>query len=198
MKLMKMTNWLAFGLVLALAASGCRKNPGYLTKLPGHGSGGSKTPRDDTSGRMATDDTSRPNPSDLTSSGIKAADWDPANMTEDRGALAGETVHFDFDSTVVKAGEKSKVDAVAAALKSDAAAKLMIEGHCDERGTEEYNRSLGERRAMALRESLAAVGVDPMRVRTISFGEDKPVDPGHDESAYSKNRRGEFVLMHPK
>ena len=85
-----------------------------------------------------------------------------------------------------------------AAIKADATAKLMIEGHCDERGTEEYNRSLGERRALALRESLAAMGIDPMRIRTISWGEDKPVDPGHDESAWKKNRRGEFVLMLPK
>jgi peptidoglycan-associated lipoprotein len=196
MKLCKITNLLVLGLVLTVAASGCRKNPGYLTKLPGRGA---STPnvKDDTGGKLATD--TGPKLSDLTtSSGIQTADWDPANMTEDRAALAAETVHFDFDSSVVKASEKSRVDAVAAALKSDAPAKLMIEGHCDERGTEEYNRSLGERRALALRESLAALGVDPMRIRTISFGEDKPVDPGHDESAWRKNRRGEFILMHPK
>ncbi len=128
----------------------------------------------------------------------ETAEFNLDDMIQDRAALAAQTVHFDFDSSVVKANEKSRVDAVAAALKNDSAAKLLIEGHCDERGTEEYNRSLGERRALALRESLTALGVDPMRVKTVSFGEDKPVDPGHDESAYKKNRRGEFILLHPK
>ncbi|HTV76093.1 MAG TPA: OmpA family protein, partial [Candidatus Baltobacteraceae bacterium] len=84
------------------------------------------------------------------------------------------------------------------ALKSDPNAKLLIEGHCDERGTEEYNRSLGERRALALREELARNEIDAGRIRTISYGKDKPVDPGHDESAWSKNRRDDFVLLHPK
>jgi peptidoglycan-associated lipoprotein len=83
-------------------------------------------------------------------------------------------------------------------LKSDAPVKLLVEGHCDERGTEEYNRSLGERRALALREELARMGIDPSRIRTVSFGEDKPFAQGHDESAWRQNRRGEFVLYHPK
>jgi hypothetical protein len=86
----------------------------------------------------------------------------------------------------------------ASALAASASDKLLIEGHCDERGTEEYNRSLGERRALALREALAKAGVSPDRVRTLSYGKDKPADPGHDESAWSKNRRGEFILLHPK
>ncbi len=81
---------------------------------------------------------------------------------------------------------------MAAALRSDANAKLLIEGNCDERGTEEYNRSLGERRALAAREALAKLGVDPTRIRTISYGKDKPVDPGHDEAAWAKNRRDDL------
>jgi peptidoglycan-associated lipoprotein len=75
---------------------------------------------------------------------------------------------------------------------------LLVEGHCDERGTEEYNRSLGERRALALREALASQGVSPMRVTTRSFGEDRPAVPGNNESAYRQNRRGEFVVLTPK
>jgi peptidoglycan-associated lipoprotein len=83
-------------------------------------------------------------------------------------------------------------------LKSDANAKLLIEGHCDERGTEEYNRSLGERRALALREALAKDGVDSGNIRTISYGKDQPVDSGHDEAAWAKNRRGQFDWCTPK
>ena len=126
--------------------------------------------------------------------------WDPhdPNLTEDRAALSANTVHFAFDQAVVKTSEQSNVQAVAAYLASNPNDKLMIEGNCDERGTEEYNRSLGERRALALREALAALSVDPRRVRTISFGKDKPVDPGHDDSAFAKNRRGDFVVYHRK
>jgi peptidoglycan-associated lipoprotein len=119
-------------------------------------------------------------------------------MNQDRAALAAYTVHFAFDSALIKASEKPLIEKVAAVLKSDANARLLIEGHCDERGTEEYNRSLGERRALALREDLASQGVDPMRIRTVSYGEDKPVALGHDENAWKQNRRGEFVLLHPK
>src|SRR5213078_2908891 len=107
--------------------------------------------------------------------GGPTAEFNLADYNEDRGALAAQTVHFDFDSSVVKSSEQSKVVAVASALKSDAAAKLLIEGHCDERGTEEYNRALGERRALALREELARLGIDPGRVDTISYGKDRPV-----------------------
>ena len=74
---------------------------------------------------------------------------------------------------------------------------VRIEGNCDERGTEEYNRSLGDRRANALREKLATMGVDPKKLLTVSYGEDKPVDNGHNEAAYAKNRRGDFILLTP-
>ncbi len=107
-------------------------------------------------------------------------------------------MHFKFDSAVVQDNEQSNISSVAAALTSDPSVKLLIEGNCDERGTEEYNRALGERRALALREALAKAGVDPARIRTISYGKDKPTDSGHDESAFAKNRRGDFVLCHPK
>jgi peptidoglycan-associated lipoprotein len=95
---------------------------------------------------------------------------------------------------VIKSDEKAKVAAVADYIKAHPMDALEIEGHCDARGTEEYNRSLGERRALALREELIRLGVEASRVDTVSYGEDKPADLGHDEAAYRKNRRGEFVL----
>ena len=118
-------------------------------------------------------------------------------MIEDTNALASYTAHFKYDSAAVQKTEKSNLAAVAAALSADSSTKLLIEGNCDERGTDEYNRALGERRALALREALAKIGVDPSRVRTISYGKDKPADPGHDEAAWAKNRRGDFILLHP-
>jgi peptidoglycan-associated lipoprotein len=119
-------------------------------------------------------------------------------MNIDREKLAAYTVHFNFDSAVVLASEQAKVANVAGALKADANAELLIEGNCDERGTGEYNRALGERRALALREALAKIGVDAARVRTISYGKDQPVDRGHDEAAWAKNRRGQFDWCAPK
>jgi len=143
-------------------------------------------------------------PSAGTGAGTQTGGGNTANLEEfegmikDPAALAAYTVHFKFDSAVVQNSEQANIASVAQALVSDANAKLLIEGNCDERGTEEYNRSLGERRALALREALAKVNVSPDRIRTISYGKDKPADPGHDEAAWAKNRRGDFILLHPK
>ncbi len=116
---------------------------------------------------------------------------------EDAQALKSDNVFFDFDSSVVKASEKPKVSTVADYLKANSAAAVRVEGNCDERGTEEYNRSLGERRALAVREMLIGLGIDMTRVDTTSYGKDKPADPGHDESAWKQNRRDDFIVLTP-
>ena len=103
-------------------------------------------------------------------------------------------VLFDFDSARIRPSEESKLEAVAAYLKANPG-KLVVEGHCDERGTAEYNRALGERRAIAARDGLVKLGVDTGRMSTISYGKDRPADPGHDEMAWGKNRRCEFVVV---
>jgi peptidoglycan-associated lipoprotein len=79
-------------------------------------------------------------------------------------------------------------------MKANTGKQLIIEGHCDERGTAEYNRALGERRALAAREELARKGVANGRMSTVSYGKDQPVDPSHDDTAWSRNRRCEFVI----
>jgi peptidoglycan-associated lipoprotein len=119
-------------------------------------------------------------------------------MTPDREFFSAQRVYFDFDSSTIRPSERSKIDFVANYLKENQQTKIQIEGHCDERGTEEYNRTLGERRALALREYLMNAGIPGTRVFTISYGEDKPLDPGHNEAAWAKNRRGEFILYRPK
>jgi peptidoglycan-associated lipoprotein len=197
MKLTRFANLIVCGMVLAVAVMGCKKKPVGVTNLPGSGrTGPGAAPSDLGPGsRLSSDDASG---SKLNTEGIPSNPaGSHAGWGEEASILQADTVHFAFDSSVVRAEEKSKVSAVADYLKSNAANAVKIAGHCDERGTEEYNRSLGERRALALREELAHLGVDPTRVDTVSFGKDKPADAGHDESAWRQNRRGEFIVLTP-
>lgn len=116
-------------------------------------------------------------------------------MIHDRDIFAPNTVQFDYDSSVVRSAEIIKLDEIITVMMNEASYKLVVEGHCDSRGTEEYNRSLGERRANSIRDHLITAGVSPDRIRTITYGEDKPKDYGQDEAAWATNRRGEFVLL---
>ena len=113
----------------------------------------------------------------------------------DHDVFKDQTVLFDYDKHNVKPSEVDKLREVARRMKNFPGMALRIEGHCDERGTEEYNRSLGDRRAQAIREFLATEGFDPGMMPTITFGEDKPADPGHTDAAFTRNRRGELVLL---
>jgi peptidoglycan-associated lipoprotein len=119
-------------------------------------------------------------------------------MLVDTNQFKAQTVYFDFDRSAVKPSETTKVEAVANHLKEMPDHKLRIDGHCDERGTEEYNRALGERRALSVREYLTRLGIEPERIRTLTWGEDRPADTNHNEEAWAKNRRGEFILLLPK
>lgn len=105
-------------------------------------------------------------------------------------------VHFGFDSYAVEAGEAGRVEAVASFLKSSPDT-VIVAGFTDERGTGEYNRALGEKRAQAVRERLIADGVGAERIQTVSFGAEMPADPGSGESAWAKNRRAEFGMARP-
>jgi peptidoglycan-associated lipoprotein len=199
MKMNKLIFPLVIALTAALATTGCKKGITKVTPLPSSPaivSGGDTGPSTIPPGQQFNPG---PDANSINNTGIPETNtWDPADCTQDRATLAAQTVHFAFDSAAVVEAEESKLIIVSEALKSDPSAKLLIEGHCDERGTEEYNRALGERRALALREDLVKDGIDSERMRTISYGKDKPVDPGHDDAAWAKNRRGEFILCHPK
>jgi peptidoglycan-associated lipoprotein len=198
MKTMKLIYPLAFAMAITLAVTGCNNHKvGKTIPLPNNNPpmlGDNNNPNTMPPPAPPLNSDNNPN-----ATGIPTANPDEfEGMIKDPAALAAYTVHFAFDSAAIKSGEKANLESVAAALKADAKTKLLIEGNCDDRGTEEYNRSLGERRALAAREALAKDGIDPSRVRTISYGKDKPADPGHDEAAWAKNRRDDFVLLHPK
>ncbi len=190
MKMTKLTYLLIFAVAITLAATGCKNHRtvgvtpikgGAPTGVVGEAPPGGTMP-----------------PGELPPGGGPTANIPPGSTDEDHAALAADTIHFAYDSAAIRKTDKSNLQAVADALSRDPSAKLLIEGNCDERGTEEYNRALGERRALAARQALAKLGVDPMRIRTISYGKDKPVDPEHNEAAWAKNRRDDFVLLHPK
>ena len=106
-----------------------------------------------------------------------------------------QPVFFDLDSSTLRDDARSTLDANAHLLRDNASTKIVIEGHCDERGTVEYNQALGERRAQAARDYLVQAGIAEARIQVISYGKERPFDPGHDEAAWAKNRRAHFALQ---
>ncbi len=103
-------------------------------------------------------------------------------------------IHFDFDKYDIRPADAEILKGNSALLKKFSNVKIQIEGHCDERGTNEYNLALGERRANTTKKYLISLGIAGDRVSTISYGEEKPLDPGHNEEAWGKNRRAQFVI----
>ncbi len=215
MKKLNLAFPLTLVLALAMAGAGCKQRPKNMTPIPG-----SKPPVEGpgrapfvtqgpatSPGQGATLPTSQnPQAVDVTPpavgpegqiehTGLDQFEGRPAN----REVFRDFTVYFDYDRSEVRASERNKIESVATQIKNGPAGQdLLIEGHCDERGTEEYNRALGERRALAVREYLVNLGIAASRIRTISYGEDRPASAGHDDAAWSMNRRGEFVLLLPR
>lgn len=221
MKLSTKFGLLPLIVALSVAGAGCKNTPKNVTPIPRGTSGpvgnpstpppiGNTNPFNNSnpnggSGRplptnpnqggqdIANDPTIKPTEQNPLEDGIR----NPGVRSEDRAMFAADTVYFEYDRATLKASESDKVKRVADFLKGNPLHDLAVEGHCDERGTEEYNRSLGERRALAVRESLVSLGISGSRITTTSFGEDQPADPGHDDKAWEKNRRGEFIILLP-
>ena len=104
-----------------------------------------------------------------------------------------EPVYFDFDSQQLNPAEMAKVETVALYLQQNPTHGIIVDGHCDERGSSEYNLGLGERRALAVRAALIARGIDGARIHTRTYGKEQPVAFGHDEASWRLNRRAEFI-----
>ena len=159
------------GLVCALAVTGCKKRPKGAAGAMGEGNIGGVTG------------------SDVYGAGL-------SDRPEGGIELSGQftSVYFDYDSAQINESERSKLEMVADSLKKGASS-IIVEGNCDERGSNEYNLALGERRALAIRAYLVGLGIDGSRIQTKSYGEERPVAAGHDEASWSQNRRGEFVVV---
>ncbi len=110
-----------------------------------------------------------------------------------KGVKGLSRIYFDFDKSDVKSDSKKTLEDNASYLKKNKDTKVTVEGHCDERGTEEYNLALGNRRAVSTKNYLVSLGVDKKRLSTKSYGEEKALETCHNESCWWKNRRAEFV-----
>ena len=109
-----------------------------------------------------------------------------------------DLIHFDYDKSDIKPDDTARLDAKAQLMKQFPALRIRVTGHCDERGSDEYNIALGMRRANAAKDYLVRAGIDASRVDVASLGREDPIDPGHDETAWAKNRRAHFVVTATK
>jgi len=110
-------------------------------------------------------------------------------------ALLGTMIHFDYDKALIRGGDASVLDQKVAILQANSGLRVRISGHCDERGSDEYNLALGNRRATAAKQYVVSHGIDGSRIETVSYGEERPIASGHDEAAWAQNRRDEFEIL---
>jgi len=179
--------------LLLLTACGGPKPPAYETGAAGQGAAGQ-------AGSQATGGQSGIQEEGLTGGGVdqlqKEGAEESMGVAEDQAlnAFISEDIYFDFDSAQLLPRAQEILKRKADWLRSHPGARVIIEGHTDERGTVEYNLALGDRRAEAAKGFLVELGISPERITTISYGEERPADPGHNEAAWAKNRRAQFVL----
>ncbi len=162
-------------LAIALALTGCARKSTETPPEP--------TPAPPTSQNPT------PTPADTTT----PAPPSPGDRVFSAGDL--QPVFFDFDAYSLRDDGRAALDANAKLLRDHAEARVVIEGHCDERGTVEYNQALGERRAQSAKDYIVQAGISSQRIQVISYGKERPFDTGHDEAAWAKNRRAHFALQ---
>lgn len=191
----RMVALLAAVSMAALVAGGCASNEVVKTEEPAAATVKAETPKPvqppaakEAPAAPVTTQTADATPV------IKPAEAaQPAKAAAEISAF--ETVYFDFDRSDLRQDARNALTKNAETLlKSNRIAKIKIEGHCDERGSAEYNLALGERRATSAMQYLVTLGVQPDRLSIISYGKEKPAVQGHDEEAWAKNRRAEFVI----
>jgi peptidoglycan-associated lipoprotein len=176
---------------LIVAAAACHKKTAPIVRPvppPPAGSGGTPATRLPAPPEPVAEPSTVP-PEPVNDDAIRSASLDDINRNSPLQPL-----FFELDSSEVDAQGQTALNANAALLKKYPSWTITIEGHCDERGTAEYNLALGERRALAARAYLVSLGISADRLRTVSYGKEFPFDPGKDESAFAKNRRAHFVV----
>ena len=160
----------------------------------GDSSSTTTTASSDASSSSSGDGSSNSAVSDSSSASAGAGSSTSTRTPAEKLTAIGNTVYFAFDSAALDPRAQQTLSRQAAFLKVNPSIKITIEGHCDERGTREYNLALGERRASASRDFLLAQGVDAARVRIVSYGKERPVVEGSNEAAWAKNRRSATMI----
>ena len=117
--------------------------------------------------------------------------------SEEVKAILATMIHFDFDKSDIRPGDAQVLDQKIPLLRANPSVRLQITGNCDERGSDEYNLALGNRRAISARTYLASHGIDAGRIETISNGKERPINPGHNEEAWAMNRNDQFTVLNP-
>ncbi|HYT03741.1 MAG TPA: peptidoglycan-associated lipoprotein Pal [Gemmatimonadales bacterium] len=115
--------------------------------------------------------------------------------TEAARTLLATMIHFDFDKSNIRSDDAGVLDQKAGILQTNPNLRIRVAGNCDERGSDEYNLALGNRRAISARQYLVSHGVDGGRIETVSYGKERPLDPGHNEAAWAKNRNDQFEIV---
>ena len=187
-------------LVGSLALAGCPKRPDVMVAAPAPVGPAAATapapPAAQPSPRTAeTPVTRTPAPAETPVQPAPAAAAPAAAAAAVPGPSPVKDVFFDYDKAGIRDDQKAALNDNVGWLKGNTGAKILVEGHCDERGTAEYNLGLGERRAKAVKDYLIAAGIAADRVSTISYGKERPFVLGHDESAWKWNRRGHFTIQ---
>ena len=188
---------------LALAVTGCKYDEPNPDDLANNGaqdiaSENAGETGDDMNAAKDVDPAADPNADEL---GLKDVTGVPFDQDPNYARCTDVDfvpVFFGFDASQLAPSELAKIEAVAKHLQEKPNRVVMVEGNCDERGSNEYNLSLGDLRAISIRDYLVQLGIDAQRIQSKSYGEEKPAVSGHDESAWSKNRRGEFAVFQHK
>jgi peptidoglycan-associated lipoprotein len=176
--------------VLALAWGCPGKRPSALATAP---AGEAPAAPDDSAGRLPAETLPEgPDVRPMEGEGAAGSDIPGGGLPGEGGPLAD--IRFDYDSAAVSDEARSLLEKHALWLQGERRARVTIEGHCDERGTVEYNLALGEQRARAARDYLVSLGVAAARLRVVSYGKERPLDPGGDEAAWARNRRARFAV----
>lgn len=174
--------------IFAFLTGGCAKKAVTTDKGMEEPSSTAATMRADTGEGMGSTET------------LESKGWDATGASSNAKILEGRThapmlpVYFDFDKSSIRADQQGRIKGNADYLTSEPQTRVRIEGNCDERGTNEYNMALGERRALSAKKYLVNMGIAANRMDTISYGEERPLNYGHDELAWSQNRRDDFVI----
>jgi peptidoglycan-associated lipoprotein len=196
---MRRFEWLLLGLAAAVAtAGGCSKSPPPAPPTPqaNADSLAAERARQDSIERARQDSIRNAQTEAERIARQRAADSLAAlgRSSDAVRTLLATMIHFDFDKANVLSGDASVLDQKVGILQANPNLKIRVAGHCDERGSDEYNLALGNRRALAAKQYLVSHGIDAGRIETVSYGKERPLDPGHDEGAWAKNRRDEFEI----